>query len=110
VTGKTELAFFVVDSHPDWVVESDEFVYGPYVCFADALTAAIEEAQAAGLLGFASLVLARPGVALPFEARWIYGRDVYARRPEDGRSRVRGEPGGRAFPCLQRKPPCRPVR
>jgi hypothetical protein len=74
---KTELAFFVVDTCFDWIVRVDEFVYGPYDSFADALTVAVGEAQAAGLLGFASVVLTRPAKFQPYEACWTYGRDAY---------------------------------
>ena len=74
---KTKLAFFVVETHAGWIVQADGFVYPLCSSFADALLSATREAQAAGLLGFASVVLARPGLDRPYEIQWTY-RDAYA--------------------------------
>ena len=75
---KTKLAFFVVETHAGWIVQADEFVYPLCSSFEDALFSAMREAQAAGLLGFASVVLARPGLGRPYEIQWTYGLDEYA--------------------------------
>ncbi|HYG87532.1 MAG TPA: hypothetical protein VD978_14830 [Azospirillum sp.] len=77
MTDKTELAFFITESHAGWIVRADGALYGPYTSFANALTGAIHEAQAAGLCGFASVVLAASGFEEPYEALWTYGRDAY---------------------------------
>lgn len=75
---KTKLAFFIVEIPAGWMVRADGFVYPLCASFADALASATREAQSAGLLGFASVVLARPALDLPYEVRWVYGRDAYA--------------------------------
>lgn len=73
---KTKLAFFVVETHAGWNVRVDGFVYPLCGSLADAVVRATREAQAAGLLGFASVVLTRPAPDHPYEIRWMYGRDV----------------------------------
>ena len=45
---RTELAFFVMQTHSGWMVRADGAVYGPYSCSGTALAEAVEEAQAAG--------------------------------------------------------------
>ncbi len=77
LSDRTELAFFISHLRADWIVRADGAFYGPYVDFGDALASAIDEAQAAGLLGFASVVLAQPGFGQPYEAQWTYGQDAY---------------------------------
>lgn len=73
---KTKLAFFVVEIGAGWTVRADGFVYPLCGSFADAIVRATREAQAAGLLGFASTVLTRPALNRPYEIQWMYGRDA----------------------------------
>lgn len=73
---KTKLAFFVVETQVGWTVRVDGFVYPRCDSFADAVIRATREAQAAGRLGFASVVWARPGLDRPYEIQWMYGRDT----------------------------------
>lgn len=73
---KTKLAFFVVETHAGWTVRADGFVYPLCGSFADAVVRATREAQAAGLLGFASTVLTRPALNRPYQIQWMYGRDA----------------------------------
>ncbi|MBP2295032.1 hypothetical protein [Azospirillum rugosum] len=81
---KTKLAFFVVQTRAGWTVRADGFAYPPCGCYADAIASATREAQAAGLLGFASVVLARPAQDRPYEIQWTYGRDVYSPAAREG--------------------------
>jgi len=74
---RTELAFFVVDTRGGWQIRADGYVYGPYANFENAMSSAVHEAQAAGLLGFASVVLIRATAGQPYEAKWTYGRNPY---------------------------------
>lgn len=74
---RTELAFFIVDSAAGWLVRADGYVYGPYPTFDLAVDSAVDEAQAAGLLGFASVVLIQVLAGQPYEAKWTYGQDAY---------------------------------
>jgi hypothetical protein len=73
---KTKLAFFVVETQAGWTVRVDGFVYPLCGSLADAVVRATREAQAAGLLGFSSVVLARPALDRPYEIQWMYGRDA----------------------------------
>ncbi|WP_137141731.1 hypothetical protein [Azospirillum brasilense] len=73
---KTRLAFFVIETQAGWVVRADGFIYPMCGSFADAVVRATREAQAAGLLGFASVVLTRPTLDRPYEIQWTYGRDA----------------------------------
>ncbi|HYG90364.1 MAG TPA: hypothetical protein VD978_29360 [Azospirillum sp.] len=74
---RTELAFFVVGTPTGWLVRADEYVFGPYPSFEDAVSSAVHEAQAAGLLGFASVVLTRSATGQPYEAKWTYRDDPH---------------------------------
>jgi len=74
---RTELPFFVMQTHSGWMVRADGTVYGPYSCSGTALAEAVDEAQAAGLFGFASVVLLRPAIGQPYAVRWLYGHDPY---------------------------------
>lgn len=73
---KTRLAFFVIETQAGWIVRADGFVYPLCGSFPAAVVRAMQEAQAAGLLGFASVVLTRPALDRPYEIRWTYGRDA----------------------------------
>nr|WP_175428760.1 hypothetical protein [Azospirillum argentinense] len=73
---KTRLAFFVIETQAGWVVRADGFTYPMCGSFADAVVRATREAQAAGLLGFASVVLTRPELDRPYEIQWTYGHDT----------------------------------
>lgn len=73
---KTKLAFFVIETRAGWTVRVDGFVYPLCASLADAVVRATREAQAAGRLGFASVVLTRPTSDRPYEIRWMYGRDA----------------------------------
>ncbi|HYD67100.1 hypothetical protein [Azospirillum sp.] len=74
---RTELAFFVVNTHGGWLVRADGYVYGPYPSFEIAVSSAVHEAQAAGLLGFASVVLTQATTGQPYIAEWTYGHNPY---------------------------------
>jgi len=74
---RTELAFFVVGTRGGWLVRADGYAYGPYPSFDNAVSSAMREAQAAGLLGFASVVLTRTEAGQPYKAAWTYGRNPY---------------------------------
>ena len=74
---RTELAFFVMQTHSGWIVRADSAVYGPYSCSEAALTEAVDEAHAAGLFGFASVVLVQQVIGLPYDIKWLYGHDPY---------------------------------
>ena len=74
---RTELAFFVMQTHSGWMVRADGEVYGPYSCSEAALTEAVDEAHAAGLFGFASVVLVRQVIGQPYDIKWLYGHDPY---------------------------------
>ncbi|WP_448208280.1 hypothetical protein [Azospirillum sp. sgz302134] len=74
---KTKLAFFITKTAAGWVVRADGYVYPLCGSSADALSTAMREARAAGRLGFASVVLARPALDRPYEIQWAYGRDAY---------------------------------
>lgn len=74
--GRTRLVFFVTETPAGWIVRADDFVYPLCGSFADALTTARREALAAGRLGFASVVMARPARDRPYEIHWMYGRDA----------------------------------
>lgn len=75
---KTKLLFFVVRAHHgnDWIVRCENIFYGPFLTFHDAFAGAVEEAQAAGLTGFESSVLAL-GEHKLFNVHWAYGKDPY---------------------------------
>lgn len=73
---KTRLAFFVIETQAGWVVRADGFAYPMCGSFADAVVRATREAQAAGLLGFASVVLTQPALGRPYKIQWTYGRDA----------------------------------
>jgi hypothetical protein len=77
VDARTGLAFFVMQTHSGWMVRADGAVYGPYSCSKTALAAAVDEAQAAGIFGFASVVLLRSTIGQPYAVRWLYGHDPY---------------------------------
>jgi hypothetical protein len=66
---RTELAFFVMQTHSGWMVRADGAVYGPYSCSGTALAEAVDEAQAA------SVVLLRPAFGQPYDVRWLHGHD-----------------------------------
>jgi hypothetical protein len=72
---RTELAFFVMQTRSGWMIRADGAVYGPYSCSGTALAAAVEEAQAARVFGFASVVLLRPAFGQPYDVRWLHGHD-----------------------------------
>jgi hypothetical protein len=72
---RTELYFFVMQTHSGWMVRADDAVYGPYGCSRTALAAAVEEARAARVFGFASVVLLRPAFRQPYDVRWLHGHD-----------------------------------
>ncbi|KAA1053739.1 hypothetical protein [Azospirillum argentinense] len=73
---RTRLAFFVIETQAGWTVQADGFVYPLCGSFDDAVVRATREAQAAGRLGFASIVLTRPAQNRPYEIQWTYGRDT----------------------------------
>ncbi|MFC5355558.1 hypothetical protein [Azospirillum himalayense] len=73
---KTRLAFFVIETQAGWTVRADGFIYPLCGSFAAAVVRATREAQAAGRLGFASVVLTRPALDRPYEIQWTYGRDA----------------------------------
>jgi hypothetical protein len=75
---KTELLFFVAPSWKGWIVRSESQTYGPFDSYSTAFHEAVEEAQAAGLYGFASAVLVQPSAGGPFGVQWAYGRDAYS--------------------------------
>jgi hypothetical protein len=70
-----ELYFFVMQTHSGWMVRADDAVYGPYGCSRATLAAAVEEARAARVLGFASVVLLWPAFGQPYDVRWLHGHD-----------------------------------
>ncbi len=72
---RTELYFFVMQTHSGWMVRADGTVYGPYSCSGTALAEAVDEAQAARVFGFASVVLLRPAFGQPYDVRWLHGHD-----------------------------------
>ncbi len=72
---RTELYFFVMQTHSGWMVRADDAVYGPYGCSRTALAAAVEEARAARVFGSASVVLLRPAFGQPYDVRWLDGHD-----------------------------------
>jgi len=74
---KTELTFFIVSTDAGWLVRAEGYAYGPYRTFGNALDAAVDEAQAAGCLGFASIVLTQTATGQPYQAKWTYGQDAY---------------------------------
>jgi hypothetical protein len=45
---RTELYFFVMQTHSGWIVRADDAVYGPYSCSGTTLAAAVEEARQPG--------------------------------------------------------------
>ena len=65
MNARTELYFFVMQTHSGWMVRADGAVYGPYSCSETALAEAVDEAQAAGIFGFASVVLLRSRIGQP---------------------------------------------
>lgn len=75
---KTELLFFVAPSWRGWIVRSENQAYGPFDSYSAAFHEAVEEAQAAGLYGFASAVLVQPSAGDPFDVQWAYGRNAYS--------------------------------
>lgn len=76
VMQKTELLFFVTSCSNGWIVHSENQVYGPFISYSAAFDEAVEEAQAAGICGFASAVLAQAVTGGPFDIRWAYGHDA----------------------------------
>jgi hypothetical protein len=75
MNARTELYFFVMQTHSGWMVRADGTVYGPYSCSGTALAEAVDEAQAARVFGFASVVLLRPAFGQPYDVRWLHGHD-----------------------------------
>jgi hypothetical protein len=74
---KTELLFFITHSSEGWLVRSENQAYGPFDSYSTAFFEAMEEAQAAGLYGFASAVLVQPSADAPYDVQWAYGRNAY---------------------------------
>lgn len=73
---RTELRYFVSPTTAGWVVRCEDVSYGPFLTFQDAFTSAVEEAQAAGNVGFRSMVLLSEEDRRP-QVHWTYGRDPY---------------------------------
>ncbi|HSK40178.1 MAG TPA: hypothetical protein VK943_10465 [Arenibaculum sp.] len=74
---KTELLFVIMNFRSEWIVRSEDQQYGPFISYSDAFHDAVEEAQAAGLCGFASAVLGQSSIGSPFDVQWTYGRNAY---------------------------------
>jgi hypothetical protein len=66
-----------MQTHSGWMVRAGGAVYSPYSCSETALAEAVDEAQAAGIFGFASVVLLRPAIGQPYDVRWLYGHNPY---------------------------------
>lgn len=76
VMSRTELLYVVSPAAEGWVVLCETLAYGPFQTFHDAFESAVEEAHAAGEVGFSSMVLVS-GEDLRPRVRWTYGRDPY---------------------------------
>lgn len=74
---RTELCYFVAPAADGWVVRCESLSYGPFVTFQDAFTSAVEEAHAAGEVGFRSMVLFSDNDHRSPQVHWTYGRDPY---------------------------------
>jgi hypothetical protein len=77
LANRTELPFFVSRTQDGWNVSADNLSYGCSDSLEAALAVAVAEAHAAGLLGFASSVLAQSAAGQPHRTRWTYGRDPH---------------------------------
>jgi hypothetical protein len=91
---KTELLFFVMAMDDHWAIRSEEQRYGPFTSYWDAYRRAVDEAQAAGSLGFASAVLVRATRSGAFRLRWTYGRNGPAAPAISRPARLRGPHDG----------------
>ncbi|PWC44955.1 hypothetical protein TSO221_16550 [Azospirillum sp. TSO22-1] len=66
--------FFVLHRKAEWIVRSDNLLYGPYATCGDAFVGAVAEAQAVGLSGIPSTVIIEDE-NLALKIGWRYGID-----------------------------------
>ncbi len=71
------ITYFVTSAHRKWLVHSENHCYGPFGSYSEALSHAIEEAEAAETFGFASAVLACRASGGAYEVRWRSGFGQY---------------------------------
>lgn len=65
---------FVLHRRAEWIVRSDNLLYGPYATCGAAFAGAVSEAQAVGLSGIPSAVLIEDE-NLELKIGWRYGID-----------------------------------
>lgn len=66
--------FMVLRRKTEWVVRSDNLLYGPYATYGEAFAGAVSEAQVVGLSGIPSTVIVEDE-NLDLKVGWRFGID-----------------------------------
>lgn len=72
---RPELLYFIDENSIGWIVRCEDQRYGPYLTFHAAMVGAVVEAEAAGQVGFDSMIFMRDQNRV-YKPCWVLGEEA----------------------------------